>query len=97
MNRIFTRLGFTAAALVAGSGVVAFAHEARASAGLLHAEVRGHDDHGLTRVGEAPRGVGEPPLSEELEERVEDPGVGLLDLVEEHHAEGLRSKREGAL
>ena len=37
--------------------------------------------------------VGEPTVFEHLQERVEHVGVGLLDLVEEHHRVGLAAHR----
>ncbi len=71
--------------------------EARARRRLAHAEVAREDHHALPRVGETSRGVGDPALAEELQEGVEDSRVGLLDLVEEHHAEGLHAQRAGEL
>ena len=50
----------------------------------VRAEVRGHDDHGVAEVDRAPLPVGQPPVVEHLQQRVEDVGVGLLDLVEQH-------------
>ncbi len=41
--------------------------------------------------------VGEPPVVEHLQERVEDVRVRLLDLVEQHHRVGLAPHRLGQL
>ena len=50
------------------------------------AEVRRHDQHGVAEVDRAALAVGEAALLEDLQQRVEHVGVGLLDLVEQHHA-----------
>ena len=41
--------------------------------------------------------VGDPAVVEHLQQRVEDVGVGLLDLVEEHHGVRLAAHRLGEL
>ena len=41
--------------------------------------------------------VGEPPVVEDLQQDVEDVGVGLFDLVEEHHGVGLAAHGLGEL
>ncbi len=61
------------------------------------AEVGRHDDHGVLEVHRTALGVGQPPVLQDLEQRVEDVGVGLLDLVEEHHRERLASHGLGEL
>ena len=53
---------------------------------LPDAQVRGQDDDGVAEIGGAPRGVGQPALAEDLQQQVEHVVVGLLDLVEQHHA-----------
>src|SRR5918997_121535 len=53
---------------------------------VLAADVRGHDDDRVLEVGGPPLGVRQAPVVQDLEHRVEDVGVGLLDLVEEDHA-----------
>src|SRR6266487_240619 len=54
---------------------------------VTRAEVGGQDDHRVLEVHDAALTVGEPPVLQDLQERVEHVGVGLLDLVEEHHRE----------
>ena len=51
--------------------------------------VRGHDDDRVAEIDPASRAVGEVPLVEDLQHGVEDLGMGLFDLVEEHHGVGL--------
>ena len=61
------------------------------------ADVGGHDQD---RVGEADRAalaVGEAAVVHDLQQRVEDVGVGLLDLVEQHHRVGPAPHRLGQL
>ena len=53
---------------------------------LRGADVRGHDHDRVAEVDRAALGVGEPPVLEDLQQDVEDVGVGLLDLVEQQHA-----------
>jgi hypothetical protein len=48
----------------------------------------GHDDHRVREVREAAAAVGEATVVEHLEQDVEDVGVRLLHLVEEHDAVG---------
>ena len=52
------------------------------------AEVRGHDDDRVAEVDGAALAVRQPAVVEHLEERVEDVGVRLLDLVEENDRVG---------
>jgi hypothetical protein len=59
------------------------------------AEVAGHDDHAVAEVRDLAGRVGQPPVVEQLEHQVEHRGIGLLDLVEQHHAEGLRTHAAG--
>ena len=61
------------------------------------AEVGGHDQHGVLEVDRAALGVGEAAVLEDLQQRVEDVGVRLFDLVEEHDGEGLAPHRLGEL
>ena len=49
-------------------------------------EVRRHDEHGVGEVDRAALTVGEAAVVQHLQQHVEDVGVGLLDLVEQHHA-----------
>src|SRR4029077_10297487 len=50
---------------------------------LLRPEVAGHDDDAVAEVDSTALGVREVSVLEDLEEDVEDLGMGLLDLVEE--------------
>src|SRR5215210_4248095 len=50
---------------------------------VLAAHVRGHYDDGVLEVDHPALGVREASVVEDLQERVEDLGMGLLDLVEE--------------
>ena len=60
-------------------------------------DVRGHDDDRVAEVHPAARTVGEVSLVEDLQHGVEDFGVRLLDLVEQHHGVGLAADRFGEL
>src|SRR5579885_1607778 len=83
--------------LLVGDGLVGLAEAHRRLAEVGGAQVRGHDQHGVAEVDRAPLGVGEATLLEDLQQRVEDVGVGLLDLVEEHHRERLAAHGLGEL
>ena len=72
--------------LLVGDGLVGLAEADVGLAQVGGAEVGGHDQHGVAEVDRAALGVGEATLLQDLEQRVEHVGVGLLDLVEEHHA-----------
>src|SRR5690625_29476 len=63
----------------------------------LRAEVRGEDDDDVAEVHGAPLAVGEPAVVEQLEEDVEDLGVGLLHLVEQDDGVGPAAHRLGEL
>ena len=60
-------------------------------------QVGGHDEHGVGEVDRATLAVGQPPVLQDLEEDVEDVGVGLLDLVEQDHGVGAAAHRLGQL
>ena len=63
------------------------AHRGLAGAGgLAGAEVGGEHHHGVGEVDLAAAAVGEPALLEHLQEEHLHVAVGLLDLVEHHHA-----------
>ena len=64
---------------------------------ITGAEVRGHDQHGVAEVDRTALAVGEPALLEDLQQRVEHVGVGLLDLVEQHDRERLAAHGLGEL
>ena len=54
----------------------------------LAADVGGHDDHRVLEVDGAAVAVGEPAFVQDLQQQVEDVGVGLLDLVQQQHRVG---------
>src|SRR4051794_16239630 len=83
--------------LLVGDRLVGLAEPDRGLAQVGGTEVRGHDDHGVLEVDRAALGVGQAPVLQDLEEGVEDVGVGLLDLVEEHHRERLAPHGLGEL
>ena len=60
-------------------------------------EVRGHDDDAVAEVDPATLGVGQVPVLEDLQQDVEDLGMRLLDLVEEHDRVALAADRLGQL
>ena len=61
------------------------------------AEVAGQDQQRVAEVDRAALAVGEPAVVEHLQQDVEDLGVGLLDLVEEHDGVGPAADRLGEL
>lgn|GEM_PF-5726133 len=63
------------------------------------AEVRGKDDDGVVEPGRLAAAVGEATFAADLKEEIEGCRIGLLDLVEEDHGEGLLANlaREQAL
>src|SRR4051812_1481860 len=83
--------------LLVGDGLVGLAEAHVRLAEILGAEVRGHDQHGVAEVHRTALAVGEPALLQDLQQRVEHVGVGLLDLVEEDHAERLAPDGLGEL
>ena len=64
---------------------------------VLRADVRRHDDDGVAEVDRATLRVGEPAVVEHLQQRVEDVGVRLFDLVEQHDRVRLAPHRLGEL
>ena len=66
---------------------------ARAPAG----NVRGHDQHGVLEADGAALAVGQAAVVHHLQQRVEDVGVRLLDLVEQHDRVGPAPHRLGQL
>ena len=64
---------------------------------VLGADVAGHDDDRVAEVDPATLRVGQVPVLEDLEEHVEDLGMGLLDLVEQHHRVALPAHGLGQL
>src|ERR1700733_8557007 len=69
----------------------------RGLAEVRGAEVGRHDQHGVLEVDRSTLGVGETPVFEDLEQRVEDVRVRLLHFVEEHDGEGLATHGFGQL
>ena len=61
------------------------------------AEVRREDEDRVAEVHGPPLAVGQPPVVQNLEQHVEDLGVRLLHLVEQHHAVGTPPHRLGEL
>ena len=55
---------------------------------MLRTSIAGHDDHGVTEVDRAPLGIGQAAIIKELEQGVEDIGMGLLNLVKEDYLVG---------
>src|SRR5215216_2868998 len=64
---------------------------------VLAAHVGGHYDDRVLEVDRPTLGVREAPVIEDLQERVEDVGVGLLDLVEENDRVGTPADLLGEL
>ena len=60
-------------------------------------QVRRHDQHDVGEVDRAALAVGEAAVVEQLQQHVEHVGVGLLDLVEQHHRVGPAAHRLGEL
>ena len=60
-------------------------------------QVRRHDQHDVGEVDRATLAVGEATVVEHLQQHVEHVGVGLLDLVEQHHAVGPAAHGLGEL
>jgi hypothetical protein len=83
--------------LLVGDGLVGLGEAHVGLAQVGGAEVGGHDQHGVAEVDRAALAVGEATLLEDLQQRVEHVGVGLLDLVEEHHRERLAPHGLGEL
>ncbi len=64
---------------------------------MLGSDVGGHDDHRVPEIDLPPLRIGDPAVVEHLQQGIEDVGVGLLDLVEEHHGVRLTPHRLGEL
>src|SRR5207248_6711184 len=56
-------------------------------------DVRGHDQHGVLEADRAAVAVGQAAVVHDLEQDVEDVGMRLLDLVEQHDAVGTPADR----
>ncbi len=63
----------------------------------LAADVAGHDEDGVFEVDGAALTVGDAAVVEDLEEDIEDIGVGLFDFVEEDDAVGAAADGFGEL
>src|SRR5690606_9837829 len=83
--------------LVAGLRVALDLEAHRAAGDRGGPEVRGHDDDRVLEVHDPTLTVGEATLFEDLQQRVEDVGVGLLDLIEENDRERLAAHLLGEL
>jgi hypothetical protein len=64
---------------------------------VVRADVRGHHHDGVAEVHRAALRVGQAAVVEQLQQRVEHVGMGLLDLVEQHHAVRLAAHGLGEL
>ena len=64
---------------------------------VLGAQIARHDNHGVAEVDGAALGIGEPAVVKQLQQGVEHVGVGLFDLVEQHHRVGLAADCLGEL
>ena len=60
---------------------------------MAASDVGSHDEDRVATVHRAALGIREPPVVQDLKQDVEDLGVGLLHLVEEHH--GVRMPAQG--
>src|SRR5919199_296896 len=84
--------------LVAGLRVVARLEPHLHTLGdVPRAEVRRHDDDGVLEVDLAALAVGQATVLQDLQQRVEDVGVSLLDLVDEDPRERLAPHLPGEL
>ena len=82
--------------LRARAAVLAAPREAEREALLrARAQVAGHDDDRVAEVHRAPVAVREPPVVQDLQQRVEDVGMRLLDLVEQDDAVGAAAHALG--
>ena len=63
----------------------------------LAADVRRHDDDGVAEVDRSSLTVGQAPVVQQLQQRVEHVRVRLLDLVEQDHGVGPAPHRFGQL
>ena len=61
------------------------------------ADVRSHHDDRVLEIDRSALAIGQTAIVEDLEQRVEDVGVCLLDLVEEDHRIGLPANCLGEL
>ena len=61
--------------------------------GEFRAEVAGHDDDRVVEIDRAALTIGQATIFEDLQQRVPDVGVRLLDLVKEDHA--VRAAADG--
>jgi hypothetical protein len=81
--------------VVAGLGIGGMEPEAPALGDVPGPQVGGHDEDGVLEVDDPPVVVRQVPLVQDLQEEVEDVGVGLLDLVQEDHGVGAAPHRLG--
>jgi hypothetical protein len=72
-------------AVVLRFGLVASKFEAETTATFLNhlrTDVRGHNQQGVLEVHRAALGIGQATIFKNLQQHVEDIGVGFLDLIE---------------
>ncbi len=80
-----------------GHGLVVLGEAESGFTKILGTQVGGHDQHGVAEIDRASLRVGQATLLQNLEQSIEHVGVGLFDLVEEHHREGFAADRFGQL
>ena len=94
-------LDFVHELLLHGAVVLLGAGASEAEAGLVLddvcAEVARHDEQGVAEVDFAAKGVGEAAFFHDLQEHVEDVGVGLFDFVEQDDSVGAAADFLGEL
>ena len=71
--------------------------KAYTAAGAVAAGIGGHYDNGVLKVYISALGIGNMAVVQNLQQHIEHIGVGLLYLVEEHHAIGLAADLLGEL
>ena len=83
--------------LIAGGGGLDEADGALVRGQGLGAQVGGTDEDGVAERNLPPLAVGESPVLQDLQQHVEDVGVGLLHLVEQYHRVGVAPHPLGEL
>ena len=62
---------------------------------MLRPQVGGQDHHRIAEDAQPPLAVGQPAVLHDLQEQIEQVGMGFLDLVEHHHTHGMLFDRLG--
>src|SRR6218665_3584146 len=83
--------------VVAGARITLLLETNRAVRDVLRSEVRCHDDDGVLEVHHPTLTVGEAPLFQDLQQRIEDIRVCLLNLVKQNNTERLPTHLLGEL